>query len=108
MYDHTYGTDAVRLVEKQVGLVLLLERHDFGQLGDRALHAVDALDANQDLAVGPVRLGLAVDDGLAQFALQVGHVVVLEDADLGAAQAAWESTYSMKRNATRLVTDSPG
>ncbi len=76
---HAQSADAVRLVQVQVGLVLLLERDDRGQVEDGALHAVHALHQDQDLLPGAPRPRLALHDGRAQLRLQVARPVVLED-----------------------------
>ena len=65
------SANAVRLVQVQVGLVLLLELDDLGQVDDGALHAVDALDYDEYLLPRTVRAILAVDDRFLKLLLQI-------------------------------------
>ena len=97
----TDRANAVRLVQIQVGLVLLLDGDDLGQAHNGALHAVDALDHDQYLLPRAARDRMAFDDGLLQLGLQVDRVVVLEHLDRGARQARAEH----QRRVIQLVAE---
>ena len=47
----------MRLVDHQQGLVPLLQVDELGQIGDVAVHAVDALDDDQHAAIVAAELG---------------------------------------------------
>jgi hypothetical protein len=98
--DHTAtvrsdGANAVRLVQVQVGLVLLLDGNDLGQADNGALHAVHALHNDQNLLPGATRDRVAVDDALLELGLQVDRVVVLEHLDSGAGETRAEHERGM-------------
>ena len=85
----------------QIRLVLLRHFRYILQIADLALHAVDALDHDQDLAPRPPRARPAVRDGLPQYFFERLRVVVLEGPDESAGSAAPSDDRAM----IELVTD---
>ncbi|EJK52557.1 hypothetical protein THAOC_28151, partial [Thalassiosira oceanica] len=74
----SHGADAVRLVEVQVRPVPLADRHDAPEVAVLPLHGVYPLDDDEYTVPPPARPGLAVNDGLPQYRVEVGGVVVTE------------------------------
>ena len=74
----THGANTVRLVQIQIGLVLLFDLDNLGQTHNRTLHAVHALHNDKYLFPGSSRHRMTLDDGLLYFGFQVLGVVVLE------------------------------
>ena len=62
------------LVQIKISAVFLLDRNNFRQIDDGALHGVDALDDDEDLLPGPPGSGVAADDRPAEDALQALYV----------------------------------
>lgn len=87
----TDGTNGVSLVDEEIELVLVLQRHDTGQIAHGSLHGVETLNGNQNLLPRAVSAGLSLRDGLAELALEIDHVVVLEGRDDGTGQTSTDS-----------------
>ena len=68
------------MIDSKKLVALFLDFDDFRQSQHFALHTVDALDENQDLAPRPIVVRLAVCNRVAHDALEVFWIVVLEDA----------------------------
>ena len=78
----TDGADGVRLIEPDVRAVHLAHPDDVRKATQLALHAVDALDDDQNLVVSRTLAG----DGVLEDELQVPDAVVLEGADFRAGE----------------------
>mmetsp|Transcript_10372 Transcript_10372/g.30469 ORF Transcript_10372/g.30469 Transcript_10372/m.30469 type:complete len:231 (+) Transcript_10372:459-1151(+) len=95
------STNGVGLIQIQIRLVLLRHFRDVLQVADLALHAINALDHDEDLAPRPPRPRSPVRDGLAQHLFERFRVVVLEGPD----QGAGGPTPSDDRRVVELITD---
>ena len=83
----------------QIRLVLLRHFRDILQVADLALHAINALDHDEDLPPRPPRARPPVRDSLPQYFFERFRVVVLEGPD----QSAGSSTTSDDRAMIELV-----
>lgn len=72
-------------------LVSLLQLYQGRQVDESALHAVETLHDDQDLLPRTMCLRLALADDLSQKLLQILHIVVLEHANVRAAQPDTET-----------------
>mmetsp|Transcript_158951 Transcript_158951/g.509957 ORF Transcript_158951/g.509957 Transcript_158951/m.509957 type:complete len:233 (+) Transcript_158951:1134-1832(+) len=82
----TDSADGVCLIEVQVCLVLVLQRHDLTEAAEVPLHRIDAFDDDEDLAprLSTVRF---LRDRSLELSLQVVHIVVLESTNAGAGES---------------------
>ena len=79
------------LVDEQAELVAPSQGDEAEQVAHGALHGVETLDDDEDVAPGPMGAGLSLGDDVTQDAFEVGHVVVLEHLDHGAGETGAEA-----------------
>lgn len=76
-------------------LVFPLQFHNTGKIQERPLHAVQALDNDQNLFPRAVRLRLALTDDLPEQRLERFYIVVLEHPYIRTAQSHTKTNRRM-------------